>query len=175
MFSRTPVSSSESTLERTRDVNKHTFRSRAITFFQWAIGLAILGGAGWLLFDWLAPAPLINDPPAINAVSVVIYDEKGWEVKTDQLSNSSRALIEQVIDGLSGYSIIVARVELPGGTWRVFNLYLADYDLEWRLSLDRPAVGQVTDINHVIGKLVTGELIAQHYIDLRTPGRAIYR
>ncbi len=176
MLSRSNLPERESAGRRERTVRGHVIRGRVVTFFQWVIGLAILGGLGWLVFRSTSGAGYANESiPTASETEVVIFDDLGWEVLTDELSQASRRLIEDVVAGLSSYSVSVERIVLPRGTLREFDLTLHGSPLVWRLSLDRPAEGQVADINHVLGQIVTGELVATEYIDVRTPGRAIYQ
>ncbi|MCL2094889.1 hypothetical protein FWH13_02110 [Candidatus Saccharibacteria bacterium] len=175
MFSRSNTKPPQEAVQRDRAVRKHSKRGRALKVLQWLITFGIIGGLGYLIFPWIQNLTFDEEafwrPPEAD---IIVFDELGWDV-TDQLSGTSQALISEVVTDLATHGITVERAVLPAGKIREFNLYLTGSDLTWRLSLDRPASGQVTDVNVVYRRIQDGDMEANDYVDLRTAGRAIYR
>lgn len=107
---------------------------------------------------------------------VQIVDESGFTPEQGSAVASARLLsfVGKLVSGAGEQGMVVSSVNLPSGTTRQLEVRLASVQPLVRVTIDRAAGEQVEDMTRVIRYLQARSQGAE-YIDVRVPGRAVYR
>lgn len=112
-----------------------------------------------------------------SAPVVQIVDNSGVSLKESGTAIASRRFLSFVgrvvsLSKSSGYTVTEAI--LPSGTTRQLEIRLKENNFLVKLSIDRPAGGQVEDMARAVQYFVTHGMVPA-YIDVRVSGKAFYK
>lgn len=111
-----------------------------------------------------------------NESVVQVKDETGVQATTDQVLVSNRFLefIGKTVGYFKAQNYTVNSVVLPQDTTHQLQVVLDGVSYSIKLSIDRPAAGQVEDATRAIRYLANNS-ITPEYLDVRVSGRAFYK
>ena len=121
-------------------------------------------------------AGIVFDRNVLGGSVIAVEDQTGISADAGNSVISSRFL--QFIGKAVGYfkenNLIVTKIALPADTTRQLLISLDGVGYTIKMTVDRPAAGQVEDAIRAVSYL-SGRGIAAKYIDVRVSRRAFYR
>ena len=116
-----------------------------------------------------AALPVEQTPTEVQP-TVAIVDEAGVAVP-----RKVREFVGFLEQDLKEYNITLSRAVLPRNKTREVDVYVADFEGYFKLSLDRGAGVSVEDMDRILRFLKGQGIIGAEYVDLRVSGKAYYR
>lgn len=121
-------------------------------------------------------AGIVFDRNVLGGSVIAVEDQTGIRADAGNSVISSRFL--QFIGKAVGYfkenNLIVTKIALPADTTRQLLISLNGVGCTIKMTVDRPAAGQVEDAIRAVSYL-SGKGIAAKYVDVRVSRRAFYR
>ena len=116
-----------------------------------------------------AALPVEQTPNGVQP-TVAIVDEAGVAVP-----RKAREFVGFLEQDLKEYGITLSRAVLPRNKTREVDVYVADFEGYFKLSLDRGAGVSAEDMDRILRFLKGQGITGAEYVDLRVSGKAYYK
>ncbi len=135
--------------------------------------------AGWLLGDqqyFVDDTGIAFQNNYFEQPAVKISDESGVPQTAGSAVASTRFLqfVGRSVAAAHEYGLTVEQATIPSGTTRQVELRVTGHGYPIKLSLDRPVVEQIEDMQRAIAYMDRKQMTPQ-YIDVRVSGKAYYK
>lgn len=135
--------------------------------------------AGWQINNkqyYVDNQGVVFETNYFDSPKVQIVDESGFTPEQGSAVASARLLsfVGKLVSGAGERGLNVTSVSLPSGMTRQLEVRVASVQSVIRVTIDRAAGEQVEDMARVI-RYLKSEGTSARYVDVRVPGRAVYR
>ena len=111
-----------------------------------------------------------TDTTKVEAPTIEIVDEASVGV-----SKKVKEYVGYLEQDLKGYGITLTKAILPRNKTREVDVYIADFEGYFKLSLDRGVGVSAEDMDRMVRYLKKQGFIGVEYVDLRVEGKAYYK